>query len=336
MAILGLKQMPFEFGVALDNVCDEEVLRLLDYPAYFNLLNISHATSPKSTLVSLEEDRMIARNKSGKWNILNMGAILFANRLSDFEKLRYKAIRVIQYAGKSKIKTIREQDVVKGYACGFENLMSFISGILPANELIGAAFRKTVPMFPELAVRELIVNALIHQDFRITGTAPMIEIFEDRMEITNPGIPLIKIERFLNGSPMSRNEALASFLRRIGMCEERGSGIDKVVSQTEDYQLPAPLFEIMETHTRSTLFAHKKLQDMDKNDRVRATYLHACLKWEMKEYLTNLSLRKRFGIESKNSALVSRIIKEVLDEGVIQCDDASVGNKARKYKPFWV
>ena len=60
----------------------------------------------------------------------------------------------------------------------------------------------------------------------------MIEIFSDRMEITNPGLPLVKTDRFLDSPPRSRNEALASFMRRIHICEERGTGIDKIVYQT--------------------------------------------------------------------------------------------------------
>ncbi|MFX6794050.1 ATP-binding protein, partial [Acinetobacter baumannii] len=78
----------------------------------------------------------------------------------------------------------------------------------------------------------------------------MVEIFSDRIEITNPGAPLIKTERFLDSPPRSRNEALASFMRRIVICEERGSGVDKVVQQTEVYQLPAPVFETIGENTR--------------------------------------------------------------------------------------
>lgn len=84
----------------------------------------------------------------------------------------------------------------------------------------------------------------------------MIEIFSDRMEITSPGLPLIKTERFLDSPPKSRNETLASFMRRIGICEERGSGIDKVVFQTERFHLPAPAFETTNEHTRAVLFSH--------------------------------------------------------------------------------
>ncbi len=54
-------------------------------------------------------------------------------------------------------------------------------------------------------------------------------------------------------------------MRRIGVCEERGSGIDKVVFQTEYYQLPAPYFEITGKNTRAVLFAHRPLNKMDKS-----------------------------------------------------------------------
>jgi predicted HTH transcriptional regulator len=72
-------------------------------------------------------------------------------------------------------------------------------------------------------------------------------------------------------------------MRRFRICEERGSGIDKVVAQVEIYQLPAPYFEVPEGFTRAVLFAHRPLNEMDKADRVRACYLHACLKWVMRD-----------------------------------------------------
>ena len=60
----------------------------------------------------------------------------------------------------------------------------------------------------------LVANAVIHQDFFVTGAGPLVEIFDDRVEITNPGRPLVATERFLDTPPRSRNEMLAAFLRR--------------------------------------------------------------------------------------------------------------------------
>jgi predicted HTH transcriptional regulator len=327
-------QIPFERGITTEHVTAEDVLKLLDYPAYFDLLELPLPDGCAAILDALSKDELIHACKAGDWNISNLGAILFAKKLEDFPKLRRKAIRVIQYKGRGRVETLREQVGAKGYAGGFEGLVDFIMALVPTNEVIEQALRKTVPMFPELAVRELVANALIHQDFFTSGTGPMVEIFEDRMEITNPGEPLVDTLRFVDTPPKSRNEALASMMRRFRICEERGSGIDKVVYQVEFYQLPAPYFEVPEGFTRIMLFAHKPLNEMDKADRVRACYLHACLKWVMREWLTNASLRQRFGVEEKNKAAVSRYIREAVEDGAIKPFDESASKKLMKYVPF--
>lgn len=328
-------QVPFEREIAAENVTVDEVLKLLDYPAYFDLLNLPLPEGRDGILATLTAEELIAPSKGSKWNISNLGAILFAKRLADFRTLRRKAVRVVLYKGESRVETVREQEGSKGYASGFEGLIGFVTNLLPSNEVIGQALRKEVPMFPELAIRELVANAIIHQDFHLTGTAPMVEIFSNRMEITNPGLPLVKTERFLDSPPKSRNEALASFMRRIGVCEERGSGVDKVVNQTELYQLPAPLFETTDEHTRAVLFSHREFREMDKEDRIRACYLHACLRYVQRDFMTNTTLRERFGIEEKNSSMASRIIRDTIRAGLIRCHDETVGSKARKYLPCW-
>lgn len=328
-------QTPFESQIAAENIPAEDVLRLLDYPAYFDLLHIPLPDRRDGILAALESDELISKNKAGLWDVNNLGALLFAKKLSDFSGLRRKAVRVIVYKSDSRVETVREQEDSKGYACGFEGLIGFVLNLLPTNEVIGRALRKEVPMFPELAIRELVANALIHQDFQQTGTGPMIEIFDRRMEITNPGVPLVKTERFLDSPPKSRNEALASFMRRIGVCEERGSGVDKVVYQTEYYQLPAPVFEKTDEHTRCVLFSHREFKDMDKQDRIRATYLHACLRYVQRNYMTNSTLRERFGIEEQNSAMASRIIKDALGAGEIRPFDDSSSRKYMNYVPGW-
>lgn len=328
-------QIPFERQIAAEKVAVEDILKLLDYPAYFDLTGLPLPESRDAILHALQEDNIIEPQPGGKWNITNLGAILFAKRLSDFQNLKRKAVRVIQYLEENRLSTLREQEESVGYASNFNQLIKYIVTLLPANEVIGQALRKNVTMFPELAIRELVANALIHQDFLQTGTGPTIEIFSNRMEITNPGLPLVKVDRFLDSPPKSRNELIASFMRRIGICEERGSGVDKVVGQTELYQLPAPSFETTDEHTRVVLFAHKELKDMDKEDRIRAAYLHACLRYVQRNFMTNTSLRSRFGIEEKNSAVASRIIKESLETKKIRTYDDSASKKYKKYIPSW-
>ena len=221
-------RVSFEDGIAVERASSEDVLLKLDYPAYFDLLEMPLPDGREAILHALQSDRLISSGRAGGFDITNLGAILFARNLADFPHLKRKAARVVQYRGKGRTETIREQEGGKGYACGFEGLLAYIDGILPTDETIGKALRRSVPVFPGLAVRELVANALIHQDFSVSGTGPMMEIFDDRIEITNPGEPLVDTQRFLDTPPRSRNEALASLMRRARICEERGGGIDKV------------------------------------------------------------------------------------------------------------
>ncbi len=319
----------FETEYTLKNISSDKVLKLLDYPSFFKLLQIPLPERKEGIIYKLEEEKLIVR-KHNTFNITNLGAILFANNLNDFDTLRRKSIRVIIYKGKNRLKTIKEYKNSVGYAVSFEQLVEYVNDKLPSNEEIGNVFRKEIRIYPELAVRELIANAIIHQDFNISGTGTMIEIFDNRIEFTNPGKPLIDTKRFIDHSPVSRNEILAGLMRRMNFCEERGSGIDKVIHEIELYQLPAPEFLSGDNFTRVILYSPKSLRQMSKPDKIRACYQHACLKYVSGEYMTNQSFRERLNIKKKNYPIVSRLIREAIVKGVIVEYE-----KSKMYVPYW-
>ena len=122
----------------------------------------------------------------------------------------------------------------------------------------------------------------------------------------------------------------------IGILRRKGSGMDKVIFYNEIFQLPPINVIVVEKRTKVTLYSYRALRNLDKNEKTRACYQHACLKYVSNEKMTNLFLRERFKIENKNSAIASRIIKDSLTEGVIKEDDPT--NKSKKYAsylPFW-
>ena len=324
----------FEKLISLEVDTTEEIVKLLDTQSYFDLVDLPYPTNRDSVIEKFVSEKLILL-KNGTYSITNLGALLFAKNLNDFDKLKRKAVRVIQYQGKNKITTIKDQFGTKGYAPGFQGLIKYINDILPSNEVIGQALRETVLMYPEIAIRELVANALIHQDFSETGTGPMIEIYSDRIEISNPGLPLITPDRFID-EYQSRNEDLASIMRRFRMCEEKGSGIDKVILNIELFQLPPLEVQIQEKHTKVVLYAYQKFSDMDKKDRIRACYQHCVLKYITNDKMSNQSLRERFNIAPENAAMVSRIIKETFEAKYIKEED--VDNKSKKYAkyiPHW-
>ena len=324
---------PLEGVIAKHNVTLTDIITLLNTQSYFDLLKLPYPNNQNAVIEKFISEKFIRKNKE-LYDITKLGAILLAKNLEEFDDIGRKAVRVIVYKGKNKVETIREQIGKRGYAVGFDGLIEWINGQLPANEEIGRAFRKETRMYPEIAIRELVANALIHQDFDEKGF-PMIEIFSDRIEISNPGLPLITPQRFID-EYISRNEKLADVLRRFGICEEKGSGIDKVIFYNEMYQLPAVDFIVSEKRTRITMFSYKELNSLDKKDKVRACYQHACLRYVSNDIMTNQSLRERFQIEEQNSAIASRIIKDTILEGLIKDDDpTSNSRKYKKYIPFW-
>lgn len=323
----------FEKEIAKHNVNASEVIQLLSTQTYFELMKLPYPSDQIGVIEKFLSEGLIITDGTN-YNITRLGAILFAKDLSAFESVQRKSIRVIVYKGNNKIDTIRDQVGSKGYAVGFEGLVDWINGQLPANEEIGKALRLETRMYPEIAIRELVANALIHQDLSEKGF-PMIEIYSDRIEISNPGNPLIKPERFID-EYVSRNERLADLMRRMGFCEEKGSGLDKVIFNNELFQLPPIKVTIGSSRTFVTMYSYKPLNDMDKEERIRACYQHACLKYVSNEKMTNQTLRERFKIDNRNAATVSRIIREALDEKVIK--DVDPMNKSRKYAcyiPFW-
>ena len=319
---------------ALTDCDDDKVVQLLDTQSYFDLLHLPYPVNRSGVLERFESERLIQRAGAG-WTITNLGGMLFAKKLEHFDRLARKAARVIVYEGTNKLKTKLDKPGSKGYAVGFQGLVEFINGLVPSNEVIEQALRREVKMFPEIAVRELVANALIHQDFTESGTSVMVEIYDDRMEISNPGKPFISPDRFID-EYQSRNERLADLMRRLGICEEKGSGVDKVIQAAEVFQLPAPDFRVGEKRTTAVLFSHKAFEAMDRSDRIRATYQHCCLRYVMNQKMTNQSLRERFKLPEKKSESISRAIGAAVDDKKIKpADPEQTSLRYRNYIPFW-
>lgn len=255
--------------------------------------------------------------------------------MKSFPKISRKAIRVVQYNGNNRLLMNKEIMEQKGYASGFENSMKYIEALIPTEEVIIDARRDKRTAYPILAIRETIANSLIHQDFTISGTGPVVEVFDNRIEVTNPGIPLVDINRIIDNPPKSRNEKLASFMRRLGMCEELGTGWDKIVIACELLQLPAPKIELFESSTRVTLYSELPFASIAPEDRLRACYLHACIKQVQGEQLTNSSLRERFGVKDSSAGSISRLIKESVALKLIKPLDPNTAPRYMKYIPFW-
>lgn len=330
-----IRNSKFEERYAKQDIELVDALRLLDYSSYFDIIGIPQPADTDGVAHYMLEEGVISKQDNGLYAITNLGAILLAKRLSDFPKISRKAIRVVQYQGNNRMNMLKEDIGSKGYVVGFEGLIKFVEALIPTQELISGALREKKSAYPILAIREAVANALIHQDFSITGTGPVVEIFENRIEITNSGTPLVDIKRIIDNPPKSRNEKLAALMRRLRMCEELGTGWDKIVMTCELLQLPAPKIDLYEDSTRVTLFSEISFSNISMEDKLWACYLHACIKHVQGEHLTNSTLRERFGVKESSSGSISRLIKEAVTLKLIKPLDPNTAPRYMKYIPIW-
>ena len=293
---------------------DDEICAKLDVNPIFKMLGRTPPTSRTDLLDWMEGEHFVDREPSGGGYITNLGAISAARMIYDFPELSRKAVRVIIYDGLNKSRTKSEREGSFGYALSFQGLLNYVRQMLPQSEIIKDALRTTRRVYPSVALRELIANALIHQDFSISGAGPMVEIFDDRIEISNPGtiLPSKRLDRLIGTQPESRNELLARAFRRYKICEERGSGLVKAGLEVELYGLPPMEFKTGASFFKVTLFSPRTYAQMSPRERLQACYQHAVLKHASESTMTNKSLRERLKMPEKQRSMVSVLIQDAL------------------------
>ncbi|MBR0146246.1 MAG: putative DNA binding domain-containing protein [Eubacterium sp.] len=330
-----LQNKVFEDQISKKDLPLNDAVSLLDIDVYYDKTQMARPSTVEGVVNSLLEDGLLIAQDNGLYSITNLGAVLFAKRMKDFPKVVRKSPRVVMYKDNTRVDILKQREFDRGYAVVFEELMQYINALLPSEEVFEDGIRRKIEYYPEIAIREIVANALIHQDFSVTGAGPLIEILEDRIETSNPGRPLIDVFRIIDSPPRSRNEKLSALIRRMGMCEELGSGWDRIAIACEKKYLPAPRMDIYEESTRVALYKQADYSSLTTDDRLWACYLHACVQFIQRDYLTNASFRARFGLKDSSSAAVSRIIKEAVDKKLIRPFDPNTAPRYMKYVPIW-
>lgn len=324
----------FESGLALLHQSTDQVLAALDVDAYYKLSHEERPKNQEEIIRNLEAREFIREDMEGGYDITNMGALLFAKDIRNFPSIATKSVRLVKYIGKDKRKSEPEVNLIRGYAAGFSNLILFIMSRIPAEERYIGGVRTTQPQLPQMAIREVIANALIHQDFTIAGAGPAIEIYDDRVEVTNPGNSLIEVDRIID-ERRSRNEKLASAMRSLGLCEERGGGIDKALLEIEERFLPALEFFPSENSMRVVLFGPKSFSQLSKADKIWACFCHCVVRWIRHDYMSNTTLRERFSLDAEEYQAVSDVISNAKKAGRIVPAESEQGRRNAKYVPYW-
>jgi predicted HTH transcriptional regulator len=162
----------------------------------------------------------------------------------------------------------------------------------------------------------------------------VVEIYDDRVEVTNPGNSLIPVDRIID-ERRSRNEKLAKAMRYLGLCEERGGGIDKAIIDIEERALPAPDFIASQDSMRVVIFGPRAFGQLSKADKIWASFCHSVVRWLQHDYMSNTSLRQRFSLGQDGYQAVSTVISDARKAGRIAPAEQDQGKRNARYVPYW-
>ena len=312
-----------------------DALNLINYSDYFKFTNSQVPEDDDDIMLHLLKENIVTRQGNGLIAVTDEGALAFAKSLARFRRQSKKGIRVIQYEGGDRAVTRSDNTFNSGYACGFEKLNNHIVSLLPTKGVTEGSVEMRIPILPPPAIRELIANTMVHQDLSLNKTGPLVEVFDDRIEFTNPGKSLIDPKHFVDSPPLSRNEDLVALMQKVQICKDSGSGWDTIALYCEKFCIPAPKIDLSEDSTKITLFSYIPFNEMSLEDKLRTCYEHACLKQVNGQQVTNASLRKRFLMLRGGHASIYRLITTALEHELIKPFNPDAASWQRCYIPYW-
>ena len=198
----------------------------------------------------------------GQTSLTNAGVLFFSN-----EPMKYipqAQVICALYKGTEKITILDRKDLSGDLITVIDEAILFLKKHLNLRYEIKEVRRKEIFELPEIAIREAVVNAVCHRDYFEKGANVMVEIFDDRVEISNPGslIHGMTFEDFGKRS-MTRNPTIASLLHRIHYIEKMGTGINRMKDACKEAGISEPEFEI--TGFFTILFRRKTSENIGIN-----------------------------------------------------------------------
>lgn len=294
------------------------------------------STDPNRLMEHLFSHKLIARIDQ-KYLPTNLAILTCAKDLTQFPSYERYAVRLTEYSDTTKMQAKRDHTFRSGVSLSLDSIVKHIIESLPHSEIIQNATKLRTSVIPPVAIRELVINSIMHRDFSKTNSFITIEIFSDRIEITNPGglLPDISVDRLIDHPSICRNEVFSDFLRKLGLAEERGSGVDNALIAIELWGLPPIIFESQRDYFKAIILMPKKFNDMSKDERITATYQHTCLNKLTGRRTTNSSLRERFKFSAEETTKIGRLITDAVEAQRIKLANPNASKRDFHYVPYW-
>ena len=330
-----LKKNSFLQQLAQDHLTDLQILNQLDVQQFMRDRKLHPDMATAELLQQMVREKLLT-HAFGMYGITNLGALLYARDLTVYESVAHRIIRVAHYTGASRSASCIEERFSQGYAVEFKALMDKLMSFIPNGERLRPdGYREMHVAVPVTAVREILANCMVHQDITSKDSV-IISVFFDRIEFVNPGEPDIPVNRFIDSFSGGRNEQLAAYMNRIGLCEGRVEGVDKAVNSLEQVHSIAPLIDVLHGATRVVLPFNRPYEQMSALEKLNSCLAHCTLCFLDSHYMTNTSLRDRFGLSADKTMNISQLIRSAVKQGLIKPQDGESSRKNRCYVPFWV
>ncbi len=197
----------------------------------------------------------IFTRRSGKLCVSNGGVLLFdTNRLELFPD---SLIRCGRFSGSTKEKILDQTDIQAPLPHAIDSIIAFIERNIRTEAKIGRMQREDILEYPPYAIREAVINSILHADYAMKGSHIQIAIFDDRIEFSNPGgLPFGQtIEKALSGASRLRNRVIGRVFRELKLIEQWGSGLQRILATCKRQGLKTPVIEELNNHFRLTLYS---------------------------------------------------------------------------------
>jgi predicted HTH transcriptional regulator len=181
------------------------------------------------------------------------GILLFGReRLARFPDAYLQAGR---FAGTNRADLMDRADLAAPLPLAIDQAIGFVERNTRLGMMIGRLRRRDLPAVPPPALREALVNAVVHADYAQRGAPIRVAVFDDRVEVENPGIllPGLTIEELRDGVSRVRNHVIARVFKELGLVEQWGTGVQRMIAACEQAGLPAPEFLELGFRFRVTL-----------------------------------------------------------------------------------
>lgn len=170
--------------------------------------------------------------------ITNAGVLFFANNPRKY--LLQAQMTLIAFKGRDRVHIYDRRDVQDDLLTQFNAAVFFLMKHLNRRSEIKGVNRKDIYEIPFEALREAIANAIIHHDYSMRGTSLMVEVYDDRVEITNPGVFPEAQKKDFGKVSVRRNERIADLFFRMDKVERAGTGIRRMKEAMYSAGLSAP------------------------------------------------------------------------------------------------